>query len=126
MSSKTDRVFADELKRLVPTCAVCKSSLSGHRYAELAVACENPQIQDLLKSAKLHDLDRLVLIQNWNPVKDAVTVTAIVGPHSESMLVIRVNPFELYATDSLHGVEILSASKTAAAKTNPKLEWKLL
>ena len=126
MPSNTDRVVTDELKRLVPTCAVCNSSLSGHRYAELAVACENPYMQDLLESAKLHDLDRLLLIQNWNPMKDAVTVDAILGPHAEGMIVIRINPFELYARDSLHRVEILTASETAAAMTNPKLEWKSL
>ncbi len=60
-------------------------------------------------------------------MKDAITVDAILGPHAESMIVVRVNPFELYAADTLHSVATLTAEETAsAAMTSPKLEWKPL
>ena len=81
----------------------------------------------LLSLTKAHKWSELREIQNWDPMKNAVIAYAILGLHSGGMVVLEMNPFELFQADEIYGIELLEDDEALSAVFNdPLLEWKAL
>jgi len=81
----------------------------------------------LFNLVKTHGWSGLREIQNWDPMKNAVIAYAIMGSPSCGMVVVEMNPIELFQANELYMVERLGEGELSSTTfAEPPLEWKPL
>lgn len=97
---------ATAVRKLIPKCSVCDRDLSGHRFAQLAVTTATEQnkhrVGELIRVVRQHQWDALTGYTDFSPIKNAVIVYSIVGPHDSGMVILIRDPFELYDPRELY------------------------
>jgi hypothetical protein len=119
------------LKTLIPRCAVCGNDLSGHRFAQIAtsIATEDNKLrlQELIGHWRRREWSALAEFQDFSPVRNAVVVYSITGPHESGMVVLIRDPFELYESAEVYLQEQLSPEAVSAISALvPARDWHAL
>src|ERR1700681_4269428 len=99
---------ADSLRRLMPSCGVCGCGLNDHNYVQIGCAFQKANMLEIFKVIEARDWSRLARIDEFDPMRNALTVYAVKGPHEAGLVLAVLNPFELYAADELCKAEILN------------------
>lgn len=131
MTTSPSNPTAEKLKRLTSTCSVCGRGLDGHRFAQIASTVANEgnarRVQQLFGHVKRHQWEALKDYADFRGDQNTVIMYAITGPHGGGMVLLILDPFELYESAELYLQEQLTASEVAAIlQLSPAETWQAL
>ena len=130
MTEKKDPT-ATKLRNLISECAICALNLEGHSYVELATTVIDVGLKDrmaeFLSRVRQHEWEKLTEFNDFQGDRDDLVAYAITGPHSDGMVIVIRDPFDLYEGPEMLIRDTLVAAEIASICTVlPSDAWKQL
>jgi hypothetical protein len=116
------------LRALLSSCPICKKSIKGHCFAQVASTIVNdsskPILARLLSSVRQHEWGHVTEFKEWDALSDNLIVYVISGDHPDSTILVVKDVFELYASNDLILMERITNADIAAISNQVTLEWR--
>lgn len=116
------------LLALLPICPVCKKSIKGHFFAQIASTIANENHKSLLtrifSSVRQHEWDRLAELKEWDALADNLVVHIIKGNHHDGIVLVIKDVVELYASNELILLDRITDADLAAIVGRLPTEWR--
>ena len=114
----------ESLRRILPSCPTCLRSLSGHHYAEYAIAAGKDDMLELLAASHEYRWNDLRKIQTFNGLQDALDAFAIRCTERSGTLINTHDPYELYERKSIFRRYPLDSDEwLRLLEAAPDLKW---
>src|SRR5215475_12446461 len=85
-----------KLRKLIPRCPICRTSLDGHRYAQIAVTVANEigmnRVEELLRNFRQHRWREVTKFKDFSPQENAIISYVMTGPHAGGTSVLIRDP----------------------------------
>ena len=118
MTKYSPNPTAVKLRQLAPKCSVCGAELSNHRFAEIATTVASKdnlrRVRRLVEHVKEHRWSELTQYKDFRGDQNNVVVYAIRGPHSDGMVILIRDPFELFEPHEIYLQEQIRQEEIAA------------
>jgi hypothetical protein len=130
-SKKSMNGTAVKLRKLMPTCPMCKRETDHHRFVLIATTIigeqEKHRVTELISHVRMHHWDALCSFKEWKADRDNAVVYAISGPHDGGVVILIRSRYELYAPDEVFVQEMVTADELAAISgLVPPSDWQPL
>jgi len=122
---------AVKLKKLLPTCSVCKAATDAHEFAVIGTTVigdqEKPRVTQFFGHVKRHEWNDLNQFKEWQSDRDNLLAYSIACPNGGGMVVAVRSPFELYDTDEVCLQETITPEEQVAiSRLVPPADWQPL
>lgn len=121
------RATSMKLRAMLPTCQVCGESTEGHSFSQVASTVigegRQPVLTQFFSVVKHHRWSELGNFREWRGDSDNLVAYVIKGDHSNGIVVVIKDVFELYAQNEVVILEVLSATEMERIASYLSVEW---
>jgi hypothetical protein len=119
------------LRKLLPSCSVCKAAIDSHHFAVVGTTVigdpEEPRVTQFLRHVKRREWSDLRRFKDWQADRDNLPTYSISCPNGGGMVVVVRSPFELYDSDEVYLQETITPDEQRLiSEAVPPGEWQAL